>query len=338
MKSPAQWEREAARLRAELDGLKADVDRRALDMDALRDASRLYSAILDALPTEVAVLDATGEIVAVNRAWRAFADAEGLKLADHGVGSNYLKECFRAKGPDAAAARQAGRAIAAVLEGRSPSFTLEYACHSPEQKRWFSLMAAPLLAGGFRGAVTLHVDISDRVLAEERAGHMAHHDALTGLPNRRLFHDRLRQAIAQARRRRELVALLYIDLDNFKAVNDSFGHACGDAVLTEVANRMRATTRDADTLARTGGDEFTLVATQLSEPAAADRIADKLIAAATQPIAAGEVEVRMGASIGISIWPADGDNADALERCADEAMYRAKQAGKNRYYRYSAEP
>jgi diguanylate cyclase (GGDEF)-like protein len=330
------FEQENARLRAELEELKRTVACRGLDYQALYDASRLYSAIINALPIEVVVLDAQGTIVDVNEAWQVFADREGLRLSRYGVGQNYLDHCLARKGDEGEEARRAREGIRAVLDGSIRSFSLEYPYRAPGKERWFCLLAAPISAERFRGAVLLHLDITERVAAEARAGHLANHDPLTGLPNRRLLTDRLQQVIAQARRRGDLVALLYIDLDNFKYINDRFGHQPGDAVLREIADRMRGATREADTLARTGGDEFTLVAAQLVEPAAADLIAGKLIGAVVQPLEVAGEQVVVGASVGIALWPEDGDTADQLERRADEAMYRAKQAGKNRYQRWSA--
>jgi diguanylate cyclase (GGDEF)-like protein len=258
----------------------------------------------------------------MNAAWRAFGRPN--------VGQSYLAYWNCRDDEDADRARRVTQGIMAVLEERLRSFSLEY----PEKQRWFSLLAAPIAADRFRGAVVLHIDITERVLAEERAGHLANHDPLTGLPNRRLLEDRLQQTIAQARRRSDLLALLYIDLDSFKRVNDRFGHRDGDTVLKEIAGRMRAATREADTLARTGGDEFTLIAVQLQEAGAADLIAAKLISAVVQPLRLHDQEVAIGASIGIAVWPEDGDTPEQLERRADEAMYRAKQAGKNRFCRW----
>jgi diguanylate cyclase len=166
-------------------------------------------------------------------------------------------------------------------------------------------------------------DLSDRKRDEEKMRHLAYHDALTDLPNRAMLQERLGMAMDAAARSAHVVALLYLDLDRFKPVNDMFGHAAGDALLIDVANRLRANLRVTDTLARVGGDEFVIVATFERQEDAAP-LAGRLIASLAQPIdlAAGRVEI--GASIGIALYPGDGDTQDALLRAADLALYRAK--------------
>jgi diguanylate cyclase (GGDEF)-like protein len=198
------------------------------------------------------------------------------------------------------------------------------------------MMAAPVAAERFSGAVVIHVDITERKVAEEQIAHQAQHDPLTGLPNRRLLDDRLKQAIALARRQKHLVAVLYLDLDGFKEVNDRHGHAEGDGVLMDVSARLLASIRDTDTLARTGGDEFTLVAGQLGHPEAAELIARKLGDELAAPLSIPDPDLRLSASIGIAIYPLDGEDAADLQRKADAAMYRAKQAGGHTFRR--AEP
>jgi diguanylate cyclase (GGDEF)-like protein len=165
----------------------------------------------------------------------------------------------------------------------------------------------------------------------ERIQHMAHYDALTDLPNRTLLEDRLNQAIVQARRDQYSVGVLFLDLDHFKHVNDSLGHHVGDALLQEVARRFCACVREGDSVARLGGDEFVISLSRLTDGHDAAQVAQKVVDALSSPILVGHHDLRIGASIGISLYPEDGDNADALLRAADTAMYEAKDKGRNNY-------
>ncbi len=163
---------------------------------------------------------------------------------------------------------------------------------------------------------------------EERLRGLAHHDSLTGLPNRLLLQDRLEHAIAKARREQSGVAVLWIDLDHFKPVNDRFGHAAGDGVLCELGQRFRACLRDADTVARLGGDEFVVVLDDLHSREDAYALADEIVAEAARPMAYGSIEIGVGASVGIAYWPEDGRDAAAILQQADAAMYQAKNSGR----------
>ena len=168
---------------------------------------------------------------------------------------------------------------------------------------------------------------------EQALEHMAHHDALTGLANRALLEDRLTQALARARRNQTQVAVLLVDLDRFKAINDTHGHEHGDALLLAVATRLRAAVRDRDTVARLGGDEFVILIEETRDAADCDRVAEKLLRAIVEPVPFREVTLRCSASIGAAIFPADGEDPATLQRRADEAMYAAKHAGRNSYRR-----
>lgn len=160
---------------------------------------------------------------------------------------------------------------------------------------------------------------------------MATHDALTGLPGMRLVTDRLQVAISGASRNQRKMALLFIDLDGFKAVNDGFGHDAGDAVLKEVAQRLRQTVRGEDTAARIGGDEFLVILSGLLDVGDVTTVAEKLIAAIGKPIAFSGADVQVGASIGIAVFPEHGNTVEALRQMADGAMYSVKKSGKNGY-------
>jgi diguanylate cyclase (GGDEF)-like protein/PAS domain S-box-containing protein len=177
-------------------------------------------------------------------------------------------------------------------------------------------------------------DITAHRHAEARIHYLAHHDMLTGLPNRAYLTERLATILALARRHGTLVAIMFIDLDNFKTVNDSFGHHMGDALLKEVAARIKEVLREADMVSRLGGDEFLAILADLAAPEDAAKIADKLLQTISAPIALQGQQLCANASIGISLFPRDGDNADDLIRRADAAMYSAKDHGRrhSRFY------
>jgi len=182
------------------------------------------------------------------------------------------------------------------------------------------------------GCFSVAADITEHKQAEERIRHMAHHDSLTGLPNRSLFNDRLKQAISLARRESRQFALLYLDLDKFKPVNDTLGHAAGDDVLKVAAARIRGQVRASDTVARVGGDEFTVILPHIASREEAETVAAKIIAALATPFPLGGANsVDIGTSIGIAVYPLDAANAEALVTAADAAMYHAKQAGSGIY-------
>lgn len=172
----------------------------------------------------------------------------------------------------------------------------------------------------------------ERKQAEARLQHVAQHDPLTDLPNRELFHDRLDVAISRARRENEPLALLYIDLDRFKRINDNYGHDAGDMLLREVASRLRQCVRESDTIGRFGGDEFAVLLGSLRLPGDATTVATKIRLALHHPYAIGHHRLEVAASIGIAFYPTHGESREQLIRCADDAMYRAKRQGGNRLH------
>ena len=177
-------------------------------------------------------------------------------------------------------------------------------------------------------------DITERKRQEEEIRFLAYHDTLTGLPNRRLLDDRMRQAVYLAQRRDAKVAALLIDLDDFKQVNDALGHRAGDAVLREVAQRLSACMRKSDTLARHGGDEFVALLQDLQRESDCQFVAEKALRALEPEFRIEGRRFSIGASIGISIYPSDAGDGETLLRNADVAMYRAKQLGSNQYQFY----
>ncbi len=175
--------------------------------------------------------------------------------------------------------------------------------------------------------VNVSREINDRKRAEEQIEHQVYHDVLTDLPNRLLLEDRASVALARARRNNTLVAVMFLDLDRFKTVNDTLGHAIGDQVLQATSKRLAETIRAADTLARIGGDEFVALVGDLSDTREAVKVAQKVIASMELPLLVDSHEIHLGISVGIAIYPMDGASIEALLRCADRAMYRAKLLG-----------
>jgi diguanylate cyclase (GGDEF)-like protein/PAS domain S-box-containing protein len=182
-----------------------------------------------------------------------------------------------------------------------------------------------------RGVVWVTEDVTEQRADAARIAFLAHHDQLTGLPNRILLADRLRVALAHASRNRVNCGLMFMDLDKFKSINDTLGHAVGDELLIEVSRRLKACVRDSDTVARIGGDEFVIVLPGLKTEADAEVVAKKIQVSLTSPYTLSGKEVNTSPSIGIAMAPADAADPEALVKCADEAMYEAKQAGRNGY-------
>jgi diguanylate cyclase (GGDEF)-like protein len=197
----------------------------------------------------------------------------------------------------------------------------------------FDRYSAPLIdsKGRYRGRIWYFRDITDRKIAEERVQFLAYYDALTGLPNRTLLQDRLAKALAGARRRKDKVALLFLDLDRFKIINDSLGHAVGDLLLQGVAERLRTWARELDTVARLGGDEFLVVLTSVKDVADAAVAADRIVKTMTSGFLVQGHSLTISCSLGISIFPEHGADGDTLIKSADAAMYCAKENGRNNF-------
>jgi diguanylate cyclase (GGDEF)-like protein len=221
------------------------------------------------------------------------------------------------------------RAVAGVAEGDLTSrVRVEGKDELAGLGRAFNEMTEALQAS----RQALDQEILERKQAEERIRYLAMHDALTDLPTRRLLSDRMRQALAAARRKKEMVAVLYVDLDGFKQINDRHGHQVGDAVLEEVARRLRSNLRATDTAARVGGDEFAVVLPEITDRGDAALVARKIIESFSRPIVASGGEYAVGASVGVSFYPRDGETLGVLLNEADRAMYKAKKKGGNTIY------
>ena len=178
-------------------------------------------------------------------------------------------------------------------------------------------------------------DVTQRKRQEERLAFLAIHDSLTELPNRVLFNDRLTLALANAARRKKEIAVLMLDLDRFKQINDTLGHSVGDRLLKSVAERLPGLLRKSDTIARLGGDEFMVLLPEISNPGSAGRVARRILRAFKQPFDLKDRKIPITASIGIASYPRDGEDVESLTKNADIAMYAAKEGGRNTYKLYA---
>ena len=257
-----------------------------------------------------------------------------LNLGVEGNSAGDIKEALRKRiHPDDLA--RIWMALRAYIEGRESAYACDFRVQRPDGSWIWMLSRGIIVARDSDGRPLLMTgtmqDISARKEADEKIWHHANFDALTGLPNRRLFRDRLDQEVRKAARSGQQVALLFIDLDRFKQVNDLLGHDAGDTLLAQAANRIKGCVRDADTVARLGGDEFTVILTALDSPARVEHVCQKILETLESPFHIGKEVAYMSGSIGVTIYPNDAITSEELIRKADQAMYAAKNAGKNQF-------
>ena len=221
------------------------------------------------------------------------------------------------------------------FSGNSQTYTSEYRLRCKDGSWKWTLARGMIVSRSADGKplrmIGTHTDITAHKNSEARVTHLAHYDQLTGLPNRVLFLDRFKQDIKKAQRNGNIVSLMFLDLDKFKEVNDSLGHDFGDLLLKEVAQRLESCVRQYDTVARMGGDEFTIILNDINNPVNIDRIAKDILAKMTTPFHLGDEVIHISTSIGISNYPKDGTEVELLLKNADQAMYVAKEQGRNRY-------
>ncbi|ROR35136.1 bifunctional diguanylate cyclase/phosphodiesterase [Inmirania thermothiophila] len=287
------------------------------------EALRVGAAVFEASGEAIMVTDAEGRIRAVNP---AFTRITGYS-AEEAVGQTpailksgrHAEDFYRAMWE---ALEREGRWEGEIWNRRRNGEVF------PE---WLSIAAVRDAAGRTTEYVAVFADITRRKEDEARIWRQANYDALTGLPNRTLFFDRLARAVSTARRIGGRLAVLFVDLDRFKWVNDTLGHAAGDALLQEAARRLARCVRESDTVARLAGDEFTVVLAEIRRAADAERVARAILAELERPYVLEGQEVQISGSVGIAIFPEDGEDAETLLRHADAAMYRAKEAGRNAY-------
>lgn len=306
-------------LRRSQEGLETRIRERTEELESANRSLGLYAKILESTSESVIVTDLEGRIVEVNEAACRMAGIGREELI--GANPRVLKSGRHGNEFYAAMWRS-------VLGRGSWSGEIWDRAKGGEiRPRWLSINIIRDAEGKPVNYVGISSDISLAKDAERKLDRLTNYDALTGLPNRALFSDRLDRAIVRARRKSTLVALLFLDLDRFKNVNDSLGHGLGDRLLVCVADRLRSKLRDTDTICRFGGDEFTIILEDVLRRDDVTRVARAVMGAMADPFAMDDSEIYASASLGIALSPDDGTDADSLVRKADAAMYDAKEAG-----------
>jgi len=290
---------------------------------------RIHSTVFESIMEGVAVTDADVNIISVNP---AFTHITGFK-PEEVLGKN--PKVMKSGRHDEAFYRSMWESI-----NRHGSWSGEVwnrRKNGSIKPEWLNITRVCNAAGTTTNYVASFIDTSAIKASQEQLHHLAHHDNLTGLPNRLLLKDRLEQSFKRARREKRSVAVLFLDLDDFKKINDSLGHQVGDELLKQAARRIKALLRKNDTVARLGGDEFVILLDRLERPEDASLVARKVLSTLKQPFNLANRELYVGVSIGISIFPQDGEESDTLVKNADVSMYRAKQQGKNHFQFYTEE-
>jgi diguanylate cyclase (GGDEF)-like protein/PAS domain S-box-containing protein len=294
-------------------------------LDALRESEERFRTLADTAPCAIFIYqgssfryanEATASISGYSRAELEGMDFWAMVHPD-------IREIVRRRG----LARQKGDPQLSRYEIRI--------VRKDGEIRWLDYSAGLIELEGSPAVLGTAFDVTERKRAEERIRSLAYHDTLTGLPNRLLFADRLGLAVAQAHRLGQRLAVLFLDLDGFKLINDSLGHSLGDRLLEVVAERIQGALREGDTVARLGGDEFTLLLPGVSRAEDAPKVAEKILETLRQPVAIDGRELYVTGSVGISLYPDDGSDPETLVRNADAAMYRAKDRGRDNYQLYA---
>ena len=295
---------------------------RALELH--REAEERFRLLIDGVKDyAIIMLDSNGRISSWNFGAERITGYKEAEIKDQPLAALYQEGPHRPDGGQEFALARANGGLA-----------LNVRCLRKDGGGFLAnLILTPLWGenSNLRGYACVLGDITEHHEAEVKIRYLAHHDGLTGLPNRALFGDRLHHALSDALRRERQLALMFLDLDRFKSINDTLGHAVGDMLLKAVAQRLLSCIRGCDTLARLGGDEFTIILTDLETREQAVQVADKIRDQFQRPFLISNHELFVTASIGITIAPADGQRADDLLKNADMAMYRAKEAGKNNF-------
>lgn len=302
-----------------------DITARKIGEERLVFAAKVFENSIEG----IAVTDADGTILQVNQAFSAITGYE----AEEAIGKN-PKILKSDKHPPAFYAEMWKKI---TENGQWSGEIWNRRKNGEPYPEWLTISAVRNSQGKVTNFVSIFHDISENIRQQEALQHQAQHDALTGLPNRVLIIDRLEMALAKTRRTGTKLALLYLDLDNFKHLNDAFGHTAGDHLLVDLSRRLADLMRTGDTIARLGGDEFLILLLEIDHINTATLIANRLIESLTQPFHQDDIEFFVTASIGVTIAPDDGSDAMTLVKNADVAMYRAKNLGKNNYQFFAPE-
>ena len=311
--------------------LEAEIAQRKMNEQALRDSEKRFRAILENAPIGISVVSLEGRFVLVNR---SLCDIVGYKKEE--LETLTFQEITYHDDLEANLAN-----VQRLLDGSATTYHMEKRYVRKDQRIVWTQLTSSVVkdaAGTPLYLVAQIEDITDRRRSREQILQLAYYDALTGLPNRRLLKDRLKQLLAKAKRFQRSLALMFLDLDNFKQVNDTLGHDVGDELLKVVASRLQACVRAMDTVCRQGGDEFIIVLSEIAQPEDAGVVANKIINAINEPITVNENDLLITISIGIAIYSVNGtDDAKELMKKADIAMYEGKKNGRNRFVFYQSE-
>ena len=302
-------------------GILLDVSERTKAERAVADQLRFIGQLVDTIPNPVFYKDETGRYLGCNPAFEEYIGMGRSQLMGRSVYDISPRDLAdRYFAADQALFDQRGKQVyeAAVVYADGSRHDVVF------YKATFNKAD-----GSLGGLVGVMLDITERKRMEEAIWHEANYDALTGLPNRRLFRDRLREDLKRVQRTGHQLALLFIDLDRFKEINDTLGHDVGDQLLVEAAERIRGELRASDTISRQGGDEFVIILPDLVDPAVAGRVARQIIGALARPFRLDRHQAYVSASIGIAFYPDDSSEIEALVGYADQAMYAAKAQGRN---------
>ncbi|BBJ23151.1 EAL domain-containing protein [Candidatus Nitrotoga sp. AM1P] len=290
---------------------------------------RLFARIFDTINEGVVVTDASNNIMLVNPAFSVitgYSATEAIGKNPRILHSGLMDKAFYDKMWQSI--KKTGRWQGEITDRRK---------NGESYVEWLSISTMKDERGEFSHHIAVVSDISERKAAEERMVYIAQHDFLTGLPNRMMLHDRLTQAIAHAEREQRKVAVMFLDLDRFKAINDTLGHLTGDKLLQVVADRINSVARTSDTVSRLGGDEFAIMLPYIENADDIAMIALKLLASIAGPCVIDDNEIEVTTSIGISVFPEDGVDSESLIAHADAAMYQAKGNGRNNYQFFTRE-
>ncbi|MEW6313965.1 MAG: EAL domain-containing protein [Pseudomonadota bacterium] len=307
------------------DRLELDISRREKAEEGLRLAAQVFAHSAEG----IIITDADAHVLTVNQ---AFTEITGYSYHDV-IGQN--PRIWKSDKHDAEFYREMWQEI--IKEGKWQGEVWNRRKNGNIFPVWLTISAVCNESGHVTHYVAIYIDMTERKATEERILHLAQHDVLTDLPNRMLLLDRLGQAIAQAHRNNTRVALLFMDLDRFKTINDSLGHHVGDSLLKKVAQQLSGCLREGDTVARLGGDEFVIVLPQIVDAQDAAHVAQKITETLAQRFDIEGHQLHASVSIGISIYPEDGQDVVTLMRNADTAMYYAKEMGRNHYQFFTGE-
>lgn len=294
------------------------------------------TSTLDALSDQICVVDYQGNILLVNEAWRVLAQENGADKNKVWENFNYFSVCELATKLSRQDVKVLLEGFREVVQGIYKEFSHEYSCQTKTKKLWFVVKIARFTWKHKGVLVISHTNITAIRFAETELYRVAHYDTVTNLPNRNFFHHNFKRALFDAKRNKQMLGLLYIDLDHFKMINDKMGHAVGDQVLREASRRLTKCVRSGDMVGRLGGDEFCAFLPGLKREQDAGLVAQKVVDSFSKPIDINGVELFVTGSVGVTVCPTDGEEIDALLNAADTAMYAAKEKGRGNYQFFKA--